>query len=265
MALFRGTDERIPLLTQLYQTNESQHLTAGEAPSDFVGQIVRLESPFYPLEVIRILERFGESWGKSGLSFLSLSLLVKENLPLIREIMEDTADHIGIRATSLEILAETIEDSTAIRIMARIDPDIKELILSHENFYKVEYLISVDPITQAWRVPLNRFSTFTKQLYGDSETLSETRFHPEDLVVVDPRKREPFLTKLFEDLDRIVHGELSVSRCSVCASPFVVTRKTQLYCSARCRNRETVGRHRAKRRSTESKTQEESKHSVHLV
>jgi hypothetical protein len=258
MALFTNkADEKIPLLTQLYQVDESKRQIAGNAPSELVDALIKLGHVSYSSEIAALLERFGTLWDKTGLPFFTTASFVEDHLPLVREVLRDCADGKGIEAHTLEILAATMETVHATQILYPLAPDLRDLVVSHANFSKVAHLFSVDLNSGEWQVPMKNYSAFLEGLYGSREADIETRFQPHDLTVVRFRDREPLLSKIFEDLTKLALGSTKAGRCDVCT--------TQIYCSGRCQNRARMRRIRKKQRSNTPNLITVSKQVSHLV
>ncbi|WP_395089424.1 hypothetical protein [Armatimonas sp.] len=263
--LFRGSDERIPLLTQLYQLDESERCLSGDAPPSVVKLVMSRGHRTYSSEIVALLERFGVSRDKVGLPFFATVSVIEDNLSLIREVMDCAADSTGFLASTVATMAETYESLLAFQVVAPISHDLKDWIIQNGNPSPVIHLIIVDPYTKEWAIPAKSFPALIEAMKRTEGDAPEPRFFPDDLKIVRFSDRDPLLTHVFESLSKIVLGKLAINRCAVCLSPFVVTRPTQVYCSARCQNRARVRRQREKQKSAPPKKANQSKEDAQWV
>ena len=259
--VFRGQDERIPLLTQFYQvaTFYPKMWPEGDPNAEAVAAHSRFE-------IVSLLKNFGYSQPEDDidLNFRRTVILMQEIQPYAKEIMRAAARGSGVKASTLSEFSQRYSDFVMPRLAIEVElltSEHKKLVQQYEENEEYELLEGlVDPGT-IWEVPAARASSTWPHLTRSPEALVPLS----DLRWSVHAKTLPIFGILMNDILGVLLGKISLKPCAVCTCPFVITRKTQVYCSGLCQNRNRVRRWRASKGRTHQENGKDSERDAHLL
>lgn len=256
MALFKGRDaDTLPLLTQLYQLDMEER--EGNARVSFASEIVS----FFKNQKVPIYD-ISQRSGDGGVFFRSV-LLAEALHSCGKEIMEAAADCSGVKASTLSEFSEYVSQATPqIRVRVEMLPhEHEELRRRYEETEDIEMLDGLVQPGTVWEISGVRTAAVWPHMARSEDAivpLSDLRWGAQTRFL-------PIVETILNDLLKVALGKLHLKRCSVCSSPFVVTRKTQVYCSWRCQNRERVRRWRSAQNRTQQDDAKNGKGGAHLL
>ncbi len=262
MALFKGRDsEKLPLLTQFYQvaTFYPHAWPEGDPNAEAVAAYSRFE-------IVSLLKNLGYSQPEedTDFNFWRTVIKIQEIHPYAKEIMQAAARGTGVKASTLSEFSQRYSDFVMPRLAIEVEllaDEHEKLVQQYEENEEYELLEGlVDPGT-IWEVPAARASSIWPHLTRSPEALVPLS----DLRWSVHAKTLPIFGILMNDILGVLLGKISLNPCSICTCPFVVTRKTQVYCSGLCQNRARVRRWRATKKGTQQDEPENSKRDAHLL